>query len=61
MMKLPKTSTRISEEHKALISAANKGKPKSEKTKARMRISNREFWERVKAALENSGNTLSVN
>jgi len=54
MMKLPKTSTRISEEHKALISAANKGKPKSEEAKARMRVAKREFWGRVKTALENT-------
>lgn len=46
-MKAPKTSTRISEEHKAIISQANR-RPKSEETKARMSAAKREFWAKIR-------------
>lgn len=48
-MKAPKTSTRISQEHKEIISQANR-RPKSDETKARMSAAKREFWVKVKAA-----------
>lgn len=51
----PKKGIPLSEEHRARVSAANKGKkraPFSEETRQRMRESSRSRWDRVKASKE---------